>query len=155
MKYEIKAFNRSTGQLVIEFDNGNVITIDIPIENSLYIVGEQLDSYIRSFIPTLTNTRTELISKGIANSDYFDQLLSKTEQDYYNERCGDVRSYRDSLLRKCDWVMLPDAGFTEGQLEKFRVYRQQLRDVPQQEGFPDNVVWPETTGEWPNNPDWK
>ena len=24
-----------------------------------------------------------------------------------------------------------------------RAYRQALRDVPQQDGFPDNVIWPE------------
>lgn len=24
------------------------------------------------------------------------------------------------------------------------VYRQALRDVPQQEGFPENIVWPES-----------
>lgn len=155
MKYSITHYSRDTGQIVVKFEDGTTISIDIPIENSLYIVGDQLDSYIRSFIPTLSNSRSNAIANGIKNSDYFDQLLNKTEQDYYNERCGDIRSYRDMLLRKCDWVMLPDAGFTVGQVEKFKAYRQLLRDVPQQAGFPDNVVWPETTGEWPNNPDWK
>ena len=28
-------------------------------------------------------------------------------------------------------------------LAKIKAYRQALRDVPSQEGFPDNVVWPE------------
>jgi hypothetical protein len=51
-----------------------------------------------------------------------------------------VRGIRDSLLRQSDWTQLADAPVDD---LVWAVYRQALRDVPQQEGFPDNVVWPE------------
>tara|TARA_R110002126_G_scaffold24348_3_gene84858 strand:+ start:836 stop:1096 length:261 start_codon:yes stop_codon:yes gene_type:complete len=49
-----------------------------------------------------------------------------------------VRADRDGLLATTDWWVLPDRTATQAQLD----YRTALRNVPQQEGFPDNVSWP-------------
>ena len=54
-------------------------------------------------------------------------------------KAEDVRSFRDSLLSETEWAVLPDVSTPEGILE----YRQALRDVTKQEGFPHNVVMPE------------
>lgn len=54
-----------------------------------------------------------------------------------------VRRRRDALLLDCDWTQVADAPLTEDEREEWRVYRQALRDVPQQPGFPAAVVWPE------------
>lgn len=51
-----------------------------------------------------------------------------------------VRSKRDWLLSQCDWTQLPDAPV---ETSMWTSYRQELRDVTLQEGFPENVVWPE------------
>lgn len=52
---------------------------------------------------------------------------------------GSVRLQRDVLLQKSDWTQLPDANVDQ---QAWALYRQALRDVPQQEGFHENVVWP-------------
>jgi len=52
----------------------------------------------------------------------------------------EIRSQRDSLLKQSDWTQLPDAPVDQS---AWATYRQALRDVPQQSGFPDNVTWPE------------
>lgn len=52
-----------------------------------------------------------------------------------------VRQQRDTLLYQCDWTMLPDAP-PEVVKADWEVYRQALRDVTNQPGFPANVVWP-------------
>ena len=49
---------------------------------------------------------------------------------------------RNSMLDSSDWTQLPDVPLSSEQLNLWRVYRQELRDVPQQTGFPDTVVWP-------------
>lgn len=49
-----------------------------------------------------------------------------------------VRGQRDLLLTATDHWCLSDRTPTQAQLD----YRQALRDIPQQAGFPDNVVWP-------------
>jgi hypothetical protein len=51
-----------------------------------------------------------------------------------------VRAERDAKLTASDWTQLADAPVDD---LVWAVYRQALRDVPQQEGFPLNVVWPE------------
>lgn len=55
-----------------------------------------------------------------------------------------VRAARNSLLDLCDWTQLPDAPLTAEKKQAWAEYRQALRDVPEQAGFPENVVWPST-----------
>ena len=51
-----------------------------------------------------------------------------------------MRMKRDRLLQESDWTQLNDAPVDR---EAWAQYRQALRDLPQQEGFPGKVVWPE------------
>lgn len=53
-----------------------------------------------------------------------------------------IRAQRNSLLTLCDWTQLPDAPLTTEQKQEWAEYRQALRDVPEQAGFPENVAWP-------------
>lgn len=55
-----------------------------------------------------------------------------------------VRGQRDRLLLESDWTQLPD--IPESTKILWEPYRQALRDVPQQEGFPLSVVWPTKPG---------
>ena len=53
-----------------------------------------------------------------------------------------ARDSRDTLLAECDWiiVMSLEAGRTIP--TDLATYRQALRDLPQQAGFPTTIVWP-------------
>lgn len=53
-----------------------------------------------------------------------------------------IRAGRDRLLAGCDWTQLADAPLSEDEREAWCAYRQELRDVPQQPGFPGAVAWP-------------
>lgn len=53
-----------------------------------------------------------------------------------------VRTERDRLLRSTDFTVLPDAPFTAEQQTAYRTYRQALRDLPGQSGFPNTVIYP-------------
>ena len=50
-----------------------------------------------------------------------------------------VRTDRNTRLAACDWTQLPDAPVDR---QAWATYRQELRDVSSQTGFPWNVVWP-------------
>jgi hypothetical protein len=54
----------------------------------------------------------------------------------------EARAIRDELLTVSDWTQTPDAPLTENERLRWRQYRQILRDIPQQVGFPDSIVWP-------------
>lgn len=50
-----------------------------------------------------------------------------------------IRDRRDVLLSQCDWTQVADAPVDQA---AWATYRQSLRGVPQQAGFPYNVTWP-------------
>lgn len=54
-----------------------------------------------------------------------------------------IRNHRNNLLSNTDKYMTLDYPISEECKNEIKTYRQALRDVPQQEGFPENVVWPE------------
>jgi hypothetical protein len=55
------------------------------------------------------------------------------------QEAEEVRTQRDALLSQSDWTQVPDAPVDQA---AWAEYRQALRDLPQQAGFPQEVVWP-------------
>jgi hypothetical protein len=55
------------------------------------------------------------------------------------EQAANVRNQRSEILSKCDWTQVADAPVDQA---LWATYRQALRDVPTQAGFPWNVQWP-------------
>ena len=50
-----------------------------------------------------------------------------------------VRAERDGLLLTSDWTQVYDSTVDKS---LWATYRQLLRDVPSQEGFPNTITWP-------------
>lgn len=59
------------------------------------------------------------------------------------ELAGVIRSQRTALLQGTDWIVTKAAESGEAVPQEWAAYRQALRDVPAQEGFPKSVTWPE------------
>ena len=55
------------------------------------------------------------------------------------QEAEEVRTQRDALLKDSDWTQVSDAPVDQS---AWANYRQALRDLPEQEGFPQEVVWP-------------
>lgn len=53
-----------------------------------------------------------------------------------------VKTNRNRLLYQSDWTQLPNSPLTTEKQQEWAVYRQQLRDITSQSGYPFNVVWP-------------
>lgn len=69
-------------------------------------------------------------------------VVAKTqaEIDSDNEqRAIAARLQRNELLKATDWYGLSDVTMPED----IATYRQALRDISSQEGFPHNIIWPE------------
>jgi len=56
----------------------------------------------------------------------------------YSLSTEEAREKRNTLLAETDWWAVSDRTMTQAETD----YRQALRDVPQQEGFPVTVTWP-------------
>ena len=55
----------------------------------------------------------------------------------------DVRLERNKLLSNTDHLIQEDYPISDEKKQEIKVYRQALRDIPQQDGFPENIVWPD------------
>lgn len=52
-----------------------------------------------------------------------------------------IRQQRNALLASSDWTQAADVP--QATKDLWAAYRQALRDIPQQQGFPANVIWPQ------------
>jgi hypothetical protein len=70
--------------------------------------------------------------------DSFDGSVFSAPNPSLIELATDARETRDDLLKQTDWRASSDLTLSS----EWSTYRQALRDVPQQEGFPSTINWP-------------
>ena len=88
----------------------------------------QSDPLVQSLV--VHSTPTEAAGQWVLGYD----VVQKTE-----DMAGDnIRRERNRLLSETDWMALSDNTMTP----EWATYRQALRDITSQEGFPYNVEWP-------------
>ena len=69
-----------------------------------------------------------------------------SEKEYIptdEELAAQVRRKRDLLLEECDYYVMSDYPSTAEGLLAVKKYRQELRDITDQSGFPKEITWPE------------
>ena len=62
------------------------------------------------------------------------------------EQAAIIRKQRNGVLTATDYSQLVDYPGSDIQKQILTQFRQALRDIPQQTGFPWNVIWPERDG---------
>lgn len=72
----------------------------------------------------------------------FKLIDEQAERDAINSRQVSEREIRNRLLAESDWVEFPTSPLTDEKRAAWRVYRQALRDVTTQVGFPLEIQWP-------------
>lgn len=68
--------------------------------------------------------------------------IARKEQLRLDKLSASARNQRDRLLYQSDWTQLADVGLSEVQKQAWVLYRQALRDISNQQGFPENIIWP-------------
>lgn len=108
------------------------------------------DNKMRQILQQLVAAEPELYKEVAVNDESgnkiattVEEIPQPTEEEKRKQKETEVRAQRDSLITKTDYLLVPDYPISAKDLEKVKAYRQALRDVPAQEGFPDNVVWPD------------
>jgi hypothetical protein len=72
-------------------------------------------------------------------------ITNKTDDEvaaFDAEVAASVRAKRDQLLAECDWVSIRARELGDPIPIAWYEYRGDLRQIPDQEGFPHNVTWP-------------
>jgi hypothetical protein len=90
----------------------------------------------KKFIKMVDNQEIELSPAEV------EQLLKEAEVSDRLYAIELAKRRRNNELVQSDWTQSLDAPFTQEKRAEWATYRQALRDVPQQSGFPDNIQWP-------------
>lgn len=64
-----------------------------------------------------------------------------SQAELTTKKAEEVRAERNRLLAETDWTQVADVP--QASRDKWVAYRQALRDVPAQPGFPENITWPQ------------
>lgn len=67
-----------------------------------------------------------------------EQLIAEYEAQQQEAQAESMREKRDELLSRTDWMACSDVVMSD----EWKAYRQALRDIPQQSGFPETIEWP-------------
>lgn len=142
---------RATGQLATQGEvRGMYPNTSFPSQWTPALVEELgLDQIFES--PTPTTTRYQAAFKDGVEQDAQGRWLWKwsiSEMDDDAKAAKDaeqakaVRATRDGKLAECDWVVIKNLELNQNIPGVWEVYRQGLRDVPAQAGFPHDITWP-------------
>jgi hypothetical protein len=72
-----------------------------------------------------------------------DIAIYLTDAEYDTVLAASARQKRDRLIAVTDYLVTPDYPIEPDRLAKVKTYRQALRDIPEQAGFPRTITWPE------------
>lgn len=84
----------------------------------------------------------ECLENKLQDEDYYNRMLEIAKLKHGQNFADEIRKIRDELLQETDKFLLEDFPISEEQKEKYKIYRNALRKIPEQSGFPDNVSWP-------------
>ena len=90
-------------------------------------------------------TDTSMVEKfGIDPKDYPDATAPdkpsyNPDQKALDAEAYEARTKRNVMLSECDWTQVSDAPANSS---AWAEYRQALRDLPEQTGFPSDIIWP-------------
>ena len=77
------------------------------------------------------------------DADVGDIAIYLTDAEYDTVLAASARQKRDRLIAAADYLVTPDYPIESDRLAKVKIYRQALRDIPEQAGFPRTITWPE------------
>jgi hypothetical protein len=88
-----------------------------------------------SDIPVLKDGKWVLTKTAVA-------LTAEQIADRDATKAREVRNNRSKLLADTDWIVIKAYERNENITAEWELYRQALRDITEQQGFPHSVVWP-------------
>jgi hypothetical protein len=87
--------------------------------------------------PTFIDT----VEDGVTTTALQHETAYKASKDA--EQAKSVRASRDDKLKETDWIVIKNLELNANIPGAWEVYRQALRDIPAQSGFPWTITWPD------------
>jgi hypothetical protein len=96
----------------------------------------------RPLVQTYNASTGESIVREMNDEEFAVWQAGQANRDVEKEES--VRRERDQKLAESDWRVIKALESNQPQDFEWASYRQALRDVPSQAGFPWSVVWPQS-----------
>jgi hypothetical protein len=139
IKYTYKVLNVDASARTMEVKYTSAEHGEMNIYTRIPYEGESFEAVIQQYSPVAYWKEKEAIIQTV-DIDTFG-AIDYSDEPTLEEREAQMRSIRNQMLLLCDYTQLPDAPASINK-EAWAVYRQELRDVTSQSGFPDNIIWP-------------
>ena len=136
----------------IRFLNGKPVCCgDVSLPNDVYRAGLESSGnvcmesdiepeFFTRWVHTPADSPDNVATK---DADVGDIAIYLTDAEYDTVLAASARQKRDRLIAATDYLVTPDYPIESDRLAKVKIYRQALRDIPEQSGFPRNIIWPE------------
>jgi len=145
MVQRIISFDEATCQVVVYVEGLAPYAVDLPInEDGSTLEGDDLEQYLRGFYPSQYFDRKEKLKNGIKNAESVRAKVRPLPPTELSDEqlANEARLQRSILLAQSDWTQLSDVQFSSVLADAWRSYRQALRDITLQTGFPKEIQWP-------------
>jgi len=108
---------RALGWLPVRIDEG---AVDDKFVGSTFIIAPYEVIEVKMWVPYTAEEKAEI----------------------QNQKAAAIRRERNAKLAECDWTQLNDTPLDNTAKVAWTTYRQSLRDITAQAGFPNSVIWP-------------
>ena len=98
--------------------------------------------YTRPVAPAYDSLTHRLTDGAFEQVDGAWVLPHVVEQQPLEQAERNIRSRRDGLLQETDWIVIKSYERGQNIPAEWELYRQALRDITEQAGFPYEVTWP-------------
>lgn len=105
-----------------------------------FLLNKNIDGYPNSICENILKN-IDILLENKSKREYVEPTPPTDE-----ELATQIRARRNSLLDATDYLMMPDYPISDDNRKLIEEYRQELRDITEQEGFPRNVTFPELEG---------
>lgn len=129
-------YNTNTGRISRTVSTDEDITIQLGQDED-YLEGEYSGN------TNYINSDKQVVTIPDRPDDYSDfDFTTKQWVTNQNKVIISVLQKRQKLLSASDWTQLPNGPFTTEKQAAWATYRQALRDITDQAGYPYSVEWP-------------
>jgi hypothetical protein len=139
-----------TGEIVVAGSTNTEVLPFVVLDGCAYLegYGENPSQYVSNNVIVDYTPEQKLAKqnrpnfKCVWNNETFTWTDSTPPDEQRALKEDQIKSQRNELLYKSDWTQIPNNPLTLEKQQDWEAYRQALRDITSQSGYPYNVVWP-------------
>jgi hypothetical protein len=114
---------------LVQYEIYPVERVDVPLANDRQHVIRELPEFVGGV------WRDRLVLKDFTPEEV---------QQFTPDKVASLKLRRARQLYETDWTQVPDNPLSQEDREAWRLFREELRNVTAQPGFPWDVVWPKS-----------